>query len=485
MKTRLQLILLLFLYSLLSYQFIKNHLYDVNPDGISYIEIAQIYKSGNLREAINAYWGPGYSLALLLLSYFFGWIQTARALTFGLNILWIVGLYVLSLKLLKSEVKAFSVVGLSFLFPTFFDFWRLITPDFLLTAYSLFLLLFFYYIIQSENQSKKKWLVLGFLAGVGYLIKPFFLLFAIVFFPLVFLRIFGRKFLKPTIYLFLGLFLIVAGWTLLIYWKYGKITTGTSGTVIYKNTVLKQEYEFLYKPVMYPRKGTSYWVDPSDFTLATFDFRKQMIALQINLWETLIFFIKRFHFGIFILLLGLNRLRRNKQLLILLIFSTLWVAIYSTIYVEERYLWPIITPILIMIIGSSKSSHKYLLGLYYIFALVLFAKYYIQYLPPDPNSRLHVMISEKIHSPCVILSDKWERGLYISFFSGCKYYGVSETSTNIRDIDKTLQRETKDGTVTHFIAFDGKKYQRLPDFSLEQEWIFNNFDVLLYRTKTK
>ena len=121
MKTRLQLILLLFLYSLLSYQFIKNHLYDVNPDGISYIEIAQIYKSGNLREAINAYWGPGYSLALLLLSYFFGWIQTARALTFGLNILWIVGLYVLSLKLLKSEVKAFSVVGLSFLFPTFLE----------------------------------------------------------------------------------------------------------------------------------------------------------------------------------------------------------------------------------------------------------------------------------------------------------------------------------------------------------------------------
>jgi hypothetical protein len=39
--------------------------HEINPDGISYISIARRYLAGDLRGAVNGYWGPLFSWALV------------------------------------------------------------------------------------------------------------------------------------------------------------------------------------------------------------------------------------------------------------------------------------------------------------------------------------------------------------------------------------------------------------------------------------
>jgi hypothetical protein len=55
----------LIVYLLLGFLQLKVHRYEMNPDGISYIAIAQKYLVGNFHDAINAVWSPFFSWLLV------------------------------------------------------------------------------------------------------------------------------------------------------------------------------------------------------------------------------------------------------------------------------------------------------------------------------------------------------------------------------------------------------------------------------------
>ncbi len=65
LKFDFRLALVLIIYLILGIFLIKYYRYQINPDGISYISIAQKYLNGDFTNAINGYWGPLISWLLM------------------------------------------------------------------------------------------------------------------------------------------------------------------------------------------------------------------------------------------------------------------------------------------------------------------------------------------------------------------------------------------------------------------------------------
>jgi hypothetical protein len=69
-KFDFRLAVVLIVYTILGLFLIKYYRYQINPDGISYISIAQKYLNGDFGNAINGYWGPLLSWLLMPFLYF-------------------------------------------------------------------------------------------------------------------------------------------------------------------------------------------------------------------------------------------------------------------------------------------------------------------------------------------------------------------------------------------------------------------------------
>ena len=448
---------------------------------MSYINIAQFYKSGNFHNAINAYWSPVFSIFIILFSFIGDWLVASKLAVYISSILWFISIYLLAQTILKSRNKSLVVILFITVFPLSYEIWRLITPDLLFSAFLGFWLIFL--IKLSNSKSLKNWFIFGILSGIGFLIKSYFLSFSAIFLLLVFI-LFKYGKIKVLLYFYLGLFLLPICWGLLIFQKYHQFTFNTAVALIYNHHVANQDFSFLQKPIK-PIVGTSFWTDPSDFSPLKFNLYNQMIAITNNLKEAGKFLIKNFHIGLMFIIWGIMKNRKDKYVLLMISLILIWIGLYSVIFIEPRYLWPLITPIFILIMNAvdNKSGSKILLFSYLIISLVFFTKNYLKFLPSDPNSLLHKNISHHIEKPCHVLSDSWDRGLYISFLSGCKYNGISETAFMNNDLSNKLSAEIKTGRVSYFLTFNGEKYQNeLPINLIEKHaWVWQNKQVVLYK----
>jgi hypothetical protein len=52
--------IVLYTYFWFGYQFLLSHRYQINPDGVGYISVAQKYAAGQFFDAVNEYWSPLY-----------------------------------------------------------------------------------------------------------------------------------------------------------------------------------------------------------------------------------------------------------------------------------------------------------------------------------------------------------------------------------------------------------------------------------------
>ncbi|MHC4572433.1 MAG: hypothetical protein ACYS0C_10215, partial [Planctomycetota bacterium] len=59
------LVVVLLIYLVAGISILKYYRYLVNPDGISYISIAQKYINGDFSNAVNGWWGPMLSWLLV------------------------------------------------------------------------------------------------------------------------------------------------------------------------------------------------------------------------------------------------------------------------------------------------------------------------------------------------------------------------------------------------------------------------------------
>ena len=177
----------------LSGLFLYNHRLDLNPDGVSYLEIAKYFKEGNFFDAINAYWAPLFSLTITPLMFIFSPLESSKLVTFLLTNLWILFTYLFAYRIFFRKRTAILVSSLLLFLPNSYLLWTLITPDLLLSNFFLLLMLFFFgkreIILKSNNLS----FLFGLFAGIGALIKSFFLPFALIYFTFIYLFFFKKS----------------------------------------------------------------------------------------------------------------------------------------------------------------------------------------------------------------------------------------------------------------------------------------------------
>jgi len=473
---------LLILYAALAGFFIFNHRLDINPAGISYIEIARNLSVGHFRSAITAYWSPGYPLHLIALKPVGDWLTVTKVSTFILAMSWLISSYCFAFYIFKDHRKAELTAIFTLLFAGSSSMWQLITPDLLLSVYVLLLLMVVTSLI--HESSPIDWRIFGLLLGLGYLIKTYFLVFALLFFPFILWRYVHPRVPTSVSWVLVGLASIVVIWSSFLFIKYHQFTIGMSGQLTYEKFVNGTELNFLQAPQPVPPETTSYWSDPADFTPITFDLSKQIQAITNNSKVTSKYLLKHFHLGLFFLLPALAEIRRKKELQILAFFTGLWIFIYLLILVEERYLWPIVVPLIILIVAGMQRKYLPQIALYFLVSLFLFNRSYTKTVAADQNSSLHFAVSQEIKPPCVLLSDEWARGLYVAYFSGCTYLGRTASADQVNGINASeiLTREINVGQATHFVTFHPEQYEEImQDLSLsKKEWKSIGLRAILY-----
>lgn len=221
--------------------------YTLNPDGVSYISIASQYVDGHSSDAINAYWSPllSWLIAPLIALGFTG--QDSFMIVNTLIALGIIFVGVITIwRYSNKNFMATFAFWLSILPFLMFATQTVITPD-LLTVLSMGLFILVVFKLEESLRSKEldlKWLILTAAVGaIGYYAKLFFLPFFMA--AIITLLITRqsllvssekkwtwikpeRKDLRALLLLILLLFLFIAPWVLAISVKSGHLTLGTS-----------------------------------------------------------------------------------------------------------------------------------------------------------------------------------------------------------------------------------------------------------------
>lgn len=344
--------------------------FQINPDGISYLNIAEMYSRGNLLEAINAYWGPliSWLTAPLLLLGIPGQIAIKLVLL-GSGAAVLGGIWRLLGGFGISDSRRWVTVGAAVPMTLYFALW-VITPDLLMAA----ALLWYFTIPFDQNKvlTFQKALLWGGLGAVAYFAKSFAFPFVLIHLPMTIgfrvafkVETVAEAFRKGVAGLSLFIF-VSSFWVGCLFFKYGNVTFGSTGRMAH--------IWFGPNPPLHPTERgfaappndlvTSDWEDPTDFSApnwSPFDSKDDFVFqlqstgkyLRLMLVESLPTFsiIAPFLlFGLLAWATAFHRISGNRQgISMLLATILLYLGGYSFIYVETRHLWPVAFLFLILI----------------------------------------------------------------------------------------------------------------------------------------
>lgn len=359
--------LLLFVFSAtILYPFMQ---YAINPDGISYITIARKYAAGNFADALNAYWGPLYSmiLSLLLLSGL-PEILSARFLQLLLGVI-LFFLIKKALQLPQLEIEKKNLLYLAFIPVSLYFVYWFITPDLLLA-----LLVFWYTILVLDPEYENKPITAiccGLLGGLAFLAKSYGLFFFLIHFTLInFIFFLGpgnkKKIVNNYFTGVVVLLMIALAWSGLLSAKYGFFTLGTSAEInmAYVGPEANNQHLQLQQRILQPPNKTaiSAWEDPSFYPVqkkwnpvgSAEEFKHQISLILINLVK-MFFFIFLFS-PLLIILFIIERkfFIKNKTRIYLAVTALIYPLGYLILYIETRYIW--FTYLVVLIITFSLFS---------------------------------------------------------------------------------------------------------------------------------
>lgn len=342
----------------------------INPDGISYIQVAKHYLDGNLAEAINGYWSP--LLSWLLVPFLWLGIDplfSYRALVFLLVNCTILGLAFIISTFRKNTSRTSQAVQFSLLvsFGITLNIWAVsaITPDVISgiilsgIAYSLYRYL-------SSNQLK--WgLALGIMLSLLYLSKAVgFYVGIIVLAVLLFLQLRTHKRLGKGIIAVTGAFIIpTLIWVGVISAKYQTITISTASTYNFRligpASPGHPQLTIGYLPI-HSADDVWAWDDPSYLTLPNWSITSSLpyyakhVATEASRAVNLFFNLSPMLIVLSILVLA-RKYNKNPATLTVYIFSLIAIVVislYSLILVEARYLWMIAIPLIALGIANAR-----------------------------------------------------------------------------------------------------------------------------------
>jgi hypothetical protein len=480
--THSDLILVLIIYSALAIFSINYHHYHLGADGISYFSIAEKYVNGDWLNAINGCWSPLYSW-LITPILFFGYnnyyaAYVTRIVSFIAGFFTIIGLSRVSStfnldKPVKRGLLVTSIPMILF-YSIFYD-----TPDVLV----LCLLIYYFSFIFNENYSNNRinGALCGFLGGLGFLSKsylfPFFLVHFIFFNFLYYfkgLKI-NKKGVKKNLILGLVVFLAISGmWIGTLSIKYDKITIGTATE--YNHAVAGPEYQ-LNHPVYFMglikppnTSATSTWEEPSLVKLDDwspfesweyFEFQLKIIKDNLLLVAIILEYYSILSLAIIITSLYFifksNTVKSFKNKLIYLMITIfIYSSGYLLIYIQERFLWPVI--ILLMFCGYYLVNNLYQekilsLKLRNIFLIILMASFifapaYELFIYPNTDTDSYLLTKTLqedygIHGN-IASNSLWEQTNRFSFYLNSQYYGLPKNTTNSAELENELKANNID-----------------------------------------
>lgn len=457
---------ILSLYLILGIVLFKYYQHKINPDAINYVNIAKYYFLGNYTNAINTYWSPLISW-LLIPFFIFGttpvyMIYSTKVLSLIIGFFTIIGVRQLSYKFEIDETIRISIL-LSVVPITLYFVYSYITPDLLVVCIFVY---YFNIIFNPKYPEKLSYgLLCGLLGALAYFAKSYAFPFFIVHFILFnFIHYFKNvKYRKNTLKnLFLGflLFFAISGiWMGVISQKEGALTYGTSGE--FNHNLMGPDSSKGWTTQYLGESSVK--IQPWSPFSSWYYFKYQLNLILTNTLEMIDKFELFSYLSIIILLSYLlffiKPIKKilNDDRFYPFLTVVIFCAGYSTILVEERYLW--IIYILLLLMGGYLlnklfksnffSNRKNILLLTKIIILPIFMISFVMM----PISFLHENVNAdadvynlsntletqyNIHGN--IASDDNERKmLYISYYLGTKYLGQTKKE-NITELQKDLSK---------------------------------------------
>lgn len=459
-------VLVIFLFGL---ALLPAYQYQINPDGISYIGIAQKYARGDFRHAINGYWGPLLSWLMvpgILLS--FNPILTIKFI----QLLTVVGIMTVTYLTLKELVEenyltrlAVFLVGLVSLN---WAFTGPLTPDLLVCLLSLTLV----YIAAKLTQPQHIYslsIIFGGLGALLYFSKSVgFYLFGCIWLIVALLRhvqykkkhfSFNPSNIRYTIVSLLTFALLVLPFVATISLKYRQPTIGTSGAY---NFALNGPHTIghpMLSTTIEPPNSTaiSIWEDisrvkivnwnpvgsPSNvghlFTIVYKNLSALYMAIPSVYWLLL-------PLALMFILLRDNRPFVKQYKTLILLFCLINMAAYLPIFIEARYLIVVLIAAIIGSVSFAVLNNNKLFKGFVTLVYICVAASCIVTLQSGSFMNMDIYnysntLKPVLNSNIRIASDNFT-SLYACYYTGAKCLGTIDP--NSKDLMETLEKQDID-----------------------------------------
>lgn len=471
-----RLVVILFLYLVLAVILLGYYQYQINPDGVGYIQTAEKYLTGDLYGAVNAYWGPLLSWLLIPFLYFnqnpAHALYSVKVLSLVVGFFTLIGIRQLSYRFEMDE--AVRTMVLVMVVPVLLYFaLSVTTPDLLVVCFVVYYLSVIFNPKYPDKISNG--VFCGVLGAVAFFAKSFLFPFFIAQFILINLLHYHYRGnyprIKITRNLLVGLvvFLMVSGvWIGLISAKEGELTFGTSGE--YNHALVGPEsngFPQFYQGLSAPgeidqQKALKQWSPFKSWS----NFAFQLRLVWNNLWQTVSIYQYFSCLAVIIVFCSLLLLIRpfkkftDKKSREIIVFSLVTLLIYSGGYlpvlVEDRYSWPMY--ILLMLMGGllismlfnnlqlKKFNHlKILRGVVLILFAVSFILMPVNSLYTDLNTGKDIYTLSGILKTDygvqgnIATNDRLIGTQYISFYLNATSFGQSNEDVSQEELQLQLE----------------------------------------------
>lgn len=481
----LRLIFVLIIYTVLGIFLFKYYQYQINPDGINYINIAKSYMTGDFYGSINDYWGPLLSWLLIPFLYF-GQIPvtalySAKIFSLMLGFFTLIGIRQLSYRFEMDEIIR-TVILFTMIPAVLYFSLSVISPDLLMLCVLVYYLAI---IFNLDYPNKLSYGVLcGIFGALAYLSKSYgFTFFIATFLILNILQYFRNsdkdrrnKVLKNFVLGF-AIFLMISGvWIGLISYKDVKLTFGTAGESNYAK-VAPQIQGFNYTLGIYepgddnPNFVVKQWSPFSSWS----NFKYQLNLIGFNSYKIGFILFKYFSFLSLIIILVYiilciqppRKLLLQNEIIYPLVTLIISAGGYVMILVLVRYIW-LINVLLILMGGylinllfktdffrkEGFARIKTVILLVFAFSFVIMpVNYLIQnvHTGEDDYNLSQILINQyDVQGNVATSTDKLTKMENLKYYMNISTHGVTEENLS----DLKLQQELKKNNIDYYFVWD-------------------------------
>lgn len=488
--------------------------YDIDPDGTSYLTIAQRYADGDIKTAVNGLWSPlACWLTALLIKMGIAAIPAsivvnAAGATGFLRVSW--SLFVRN-GIAAGRLWAYCITLVVFL--SFAVYWQTFND-----LWGVFFMLGVLRIMMADGFARKPmlWVAIGVVGALAFFAKayslPYFVL--CVGCSAYFLADKDRsQWIRIMLVAVPVLVCCAFPWLYMLHEKYGMWTTSTAGPLnaswyLVGHPEWKEGIDILLPPT-YPT-SVYYWEDPyyvnghlSHFWDSWYLAGRQVLKLGYNCLMLLRCMVEISVLlpliGVYILVQLFRRFRTIPgHTLTMYLFFVLLPAGYVMVHLESRYLW-LMLPIGMVIAAQMElpaKLGKWLRGLF-IFSLVVFPIY--QMLVLADRGKEEYEFAQKLNAVSIkgadMVSNLHPRLMSkMMYFSGNRFYLINKQKPEVNE-DRAantarLMRDIKRYGVTYYLYAQRKKPPKLLNPGFEE--IFHDnlmddttpipFEVMIYDT---